>query len=475
MVADSNHPTARLMVCSAGDLSAGAVLQIAHGGQVTLHPELLHHIATRRAEALRRLASDKPVYGVSTGMGKLSSVRLSAEEQAQHQHNLFLARAVGGEPWLTHVEVRALFAVRLATFLHGDAGVSAELCECLVNWLAIDALPDVPRAQAGSAGEIIPLSHAFGPLAGVGTVPRGAPVPFQLGPKEGIALLQGVPQATALGLLWAERAQMRAGQLLQTAALAIAAVGAPHTPYAAELARGDEVLGRVLADLRLAAGPKQHPRLLQAPISFRVAGVALAHLQRSITRLHEAAQRALAGVTDSPALVDGEFLGTAGFHGIELAAAADGLVAALTQAAEVSVARAHRMLDPQVTGLPAQLAAAPGPQTGMVTVHKRAVGALHALRRLAAPAGIGTIETSGGQEDVQSFAVDAMDNLREADVLVRVITACEALIGYQAWLLNGAEHLPGCMLLSTLRSTVGSIDGDRPFGADISQIMAVLG
>src|SRR5216684_1706471 len=82
-----------------------------------------------------------------------------------------------------------------------------------------------------------------------------------------------------------------------------------------------------------------------------------------------AAGRALDGVTDSPAFLDGRFTGTAGFHGIDLAAHCDQLTAALAHAAEVSAARCHRLLDPRVTGLPAQLAARPGPETGLVTVH----------------------------------------------------------------------------------------------------------
>src|SRR4029077_19305383 len=98
--------------------------------------------------------------------------------------------------------------------------------------------------------------------------------------------------------------------------------------------------------------------------------------------LAAAADRAMTGVTDSPAFLDGRFAGTAGFHGIDLAAHCDQLTAALAHAAEVSAARCHPLLDPRVPGLPAQLASRPGPETGLVTVHKRAAGETHALRRL---------------------------------------------------------------------------------------------
>src|SRR5439155_21358400 len=165
------------------------------------------------------LAGGQPVYGVNTGMGALSGVRLSEADQAVHQRNLMLARAVGGPPWLPASDVRALLAVRLRTFLSGDAGVSAALCQRLADFLAAGPAPAVPAQAAGSAGEIAQLAHAFGPLVGLGRVlapdgrtPDGtAPAAvalaehglteFVLGPKEGIALLAGVPGATALSLL----------------------------------------------------------------------------------------------------------------------------------------------------------------------------------------------------------------------------------------------------------------------------------
>ena len=120
------------------------------------------------------------------------------------------------------------------------------------------------------------------------------------------------------------------------------------------------------------------------------------------------------GVTDSPAFLGGRFVGTAGFHGIDLAAHCDQLTAALAHAAEVSAARVHRLLDPHVTGLPAQLARTPGPDAGLVAVHKRAAGEVHAMRRLAVATPVGLIETSGGQEDVQSFGWEAAEVLRAA-------------------------------------------------------------
>jgi len=207
-------------------------------------------------------------------------------------------------------------------------------------------------------------------------------------------------------------------------------------------------------------------------VSFRVAGPVLTQVHRAAAQLEAATRRALTGVTDSPAYLDGRFTGTAGFHGIDLSAHCDHLTAALCHAAEVAAARLHRLLDPAVTGLPAQLAREPGPQAGLAPVHKRAAGEIHAMRRLAVATPVGLIETSGGQEDVQSFAWEAAEKLRAALRHTRAVTAGELLAGYQAAALSGHQPPAGCRaLLDWLAGIVGPIDDDRPFGEDIEHLI----
>jgi histidine ammonia-lyase len=441
----------------------------------------------RCREARAVLRAGQPVYGVNTGMGAMSGVRLTPRQQREHQRNLLLARATGGPPWLDAADARALIAVRLRTFLSGDAGVSAALCQRLAGVLSAGLVPAVPRTGVGSAGEILPLAHAFGPLCGIGRVlaPDGGTRPagdalrehglteFALGPREGHALLAGVPGTTALAIRRVADARALAARMESAAALSIVAASASRDPYRAECGRGDPVLGLVLGRLRRAAGEPAGPVALQAPVSFRVAGPVLTHVQRAANGLAGAIRRALAGVTDSPAFLGGAFVGTAGFHGLDLAAHCDQLTAALVHAAEVSAARVHRLLDSRVTGLPPQLAARPGPDTGLVTVHKRAAGEVHALRRLALPSTVGLIETSGGQEDVQSFGWEAAESLRQAVRHGHAVASCELLTAYRAVTLSPHPVPPGCRaLLDSLTGIVGRIDADRPFGEDIERLTA---
>ena len=459
---------------------------IASGQAVRIEPASLDVVRQRREQALAALRGGRLVYGVNTGMGKLSSVRLNEEQQRAHQRNLLLARAVGGPPWLEVAEARSVLAVRLVTFLSGDAAVSAELCQRLADFLNDGIVPAVPRAGAGAAGEITHLAHAFGPLAGIGQVlgPGGTVRParevlrsrgigeFSLGPKEGIALIQGVPGATGLSVLRLGETAGLTALMEAAAALSVVAIRASRDPYRAACGRGDDVLAGVLSRLRVFAGDEPSPRGLQAPVSFRVAGPVLTQVIRAAAFLEAAVRRALTGVTDSPAFLDGRFTGTAGFHGNDLAAHCDLVTAALCHAAEVSSARIHRLMDPAVTGLNAQLAREPGPDAGLAPVHKRAAGEVHAMRTLASATPVGLIETSAGQEDVQSFAWEAVGKLATALRHARAVTACELLAAWQAAALSGRELPAGCEpLINWLAGIIPPIDHDRPFGQDIERLV----
>ncbi len=479
-----------ITITRAGDLDRAVVLAVADGADLTLAPALLDDVATRRADVETALARGGPVYGVTTGLGAASTVILTPAEQASHQHRLLLARAVGGPPWLPRADVRALVAVRLRTFLEGDAGVTPALCQALVDLLAADVVPAVPATGAGSAGEIIPLAHAFQVLAGIGSVflPDGGVVaaadalaaaglhPWTPAAKEGIALLEGVPGSTALAVRRGAQGRRLAQRQLEVGALSAVAVAASGDPYRDSSARGDQVLADVLRRVRdLTVVPHPGAGALQAPVSMRVLGPVAANLERRLTQLDEAADRALGGVSDSPAYDDQAFGGTTGFYGLDLASAFDALTAAVVHCAEVSCARLHRLLDDRVTGLPRQLSANPGAEAGLVVVHKRAVGVLHGVRRTVIPSPVGLVETSLGQEDVQSFSWEAAEQIRVALAGLAEVLACELLAGRHALRLSGRTVPAGLRaLVEAVDAVVPPIDGDRPFGVDVEALRRLL-
>ena len=470
-----------LHVAHPEDLDAAAVLRVADADPLVLEPALLEAVARSRAETLTALASGARVYGVTTGMGSQATLAVGTADQPGFQGDLMLARSVGSAPWLDHRTVRAVLAVRLRTLLAPEAGVSPELVAALAALLDTGLHPGIPATGNGAAGEIIPLAHLGAFLTGQDTGPTGdsvAGTAYTFAAKEGVAFLQGVPVATARAVLVAADVRLLVAQQVAVTAAEVALTRAPRDPYHPALARGDAELGTVLAGLRSLAGDEPDPRMLQAPVSFRVAGPALAHLLRAASRLDEAVERALTGVTTSPALVDGTFLGTAGFDGFDLAASLDAVRLALLHAAETGAARLHRMLDPRVTGLPPQLSPEPGRQTGLVAVHKRAVGLLHEARRGSAPASLGAVETSQGQEDVQSFGLEAARAAADAVDVLRDVTASELLAVHQATLLDdtaprGTERLR--MVLHKASEHLGTTTRDRILGREVAAIAHVLG
>lgn len=502
-----------LRISDPQQLDAAAIAEIAGGRPLRLEQSLLDTISAQRREVLELLADGSPVYGVNTGMGAASEVPLDVIAQSRHQNNLMLARAVGSAPWLTRSETRAVIAVRLQTFLTGDAGVSAELCVRLAELLSMDLLPAIPRTRIGAAGEIIPLAHLGGALTGSGafladagnsasdpshrrdghSAVQGAGdgavdaagvfdaaemAPYSFGTKEGVALIEGVPVTTALAILLANDARLLAAQAIALLSAEVCLVGASRDPFDPALARADAELGAVLGAIRRLAGEDSSPRTLQSPLSFRVLGPAVAQLLRSIAAVEAAVGRALNGVTDSPAYLDGRFIGTAGFDGFDLSASLDGLRLSLIHVAETSAARVHRLLDERFTGLPRQLSGQPGLYAGMVAVHKRTVGVVHELVAAARASSVGAIETSFGQEDVQSFSAEAAEACDHAAVGLRDILACELLTVIQGVRLaqNPLEHVDRRLgtLVDDASDLLPAGTDDRAFGKDISLLNELL-
>nr|WP_221374064.1 aromatic amino acid lyase [Actinoplanes polyasparticus] len=459
------------------DLDRTVIAAVARGAcHLELAPDLVGALTRSRRSTLADLEG-RVVYGVNTGMGAMSGLRLDAEAQRRHQDNLMIGRAVGSAPWLRRDQARAVLAARLRTFLDPAAGVSPELCRRLADLLNADVVPAIPARGSGAAGEIIPLAHAGAALIGAGqfldsdgSVDAGPAdlTPRSFGPKEGIAFLEGVPGLTGLAVLGSAAARVLIDQVVVGAAASHTVIRASLDPLQPALADSDE-LRTVLESLRDLRG-KAEPGALQAPVSFRVTAPALAVAMRAVAGVEAAVDRALNAVTDSPAHLDGEFVGTFGFAGTDLTASLGALTTALVHLAEVSAARLHRLLDPRVTGLAPQLSHSPGLHAGMAAVHKRAAGVTHRLRRFAIPALTGAIETSLGQEDVQSFGFEAAECLDEVLTGLRDVLACELLAVVQAQRLGA----PPSSALDDIDAALPHGTADRPFGRDLDRIISLL-
>lgn len=469
--------------------------RIVHGREPIVPTDVaLESVRETRARMLAHIDDGAVAYGVTTGLGHLASVAISADDQAELQRSLLTARAAGlGSPLPAEV-VRGVMALRLAGFLQAAAGVTPELCAFLAARIDDGWLPLVPDGPYGAAGEIGPLAHLFQTFIGEGWVEeqgvfvpaaealaRRRVEPYDPLPKEGIALLNGSPFATALGIKLNNRATGLVPTATTAAALGIAVTGASAratSPRLGALA-GDPYATRVQERLsQLLAAEDVWGDSAQPPVSARVIpqvhGVAL----RCIAALDTILDERLRGTSDSPVFLAADEAGGDGlyasgaFHAPDVVIALETLAIALCHVVNLIEKRVHRLLDSRFSQLPDQLTTRPGVQAGVVALHKTVVGLAAEARTLAVPASVNALDTSNGQEDMQSFT------FLVAQRVDRVLDALEMALACELVALRQAAHLSDprpagralAEVVATLAGVVEPVDRDRTLSADIRRV-----
>jgi len=466
------------------------------GEPLEVAPALYEEVDRRRTAMLGALEAGTPAYGVSTGLGYLSTRPIAPGDRDTWQRSILLGRAVAvGEP-LSREVVRGAMLLRLVGFLHGHAGVSAELCRTIAARLDDGWTPYVPAGPHGAAGEIIPLSHLFQTLVGEGFVleageriPAGDALrsrglePYVPGAKEGLALVNGAPLAPALAIELVDRAGPLLEHATLAAALAAAVTDASWRPFSPRIARLKGDPGQLAVSERLVqlgAGGDWADRP-QAPVSLRVVPQVHGAVLDALVYAEQQLERELRAVTDSPLYLpaeDGEpegFYPSGNFHAQAVGFRLDLLAIAFAQLANLAEKRLHRLLDGRFSGLPEQLAAEPGRQTGASVLHKAVVALCAENRLLAAPASATISDTSAGQEDVQALSPLAADKLR------RLLANVELALAYELVALRQARHLHGRPLPAPLEAAAAQLGelvpplaDDRPLAPDVERVRALV-
>jgi histidine ammonia-lyase len=463
--------------------------------RLELAPEALTRVDERRRAMLEALADGRPLYGVTTGLGYLSSQSIPEADRAALQRSILLGRAVAVGAPLPEVVVRGALLLRLTGFLEGGAGVSSALCRFLADRLNDRFVPYVPSGPHGAAGEVSQLAHLFAAFVGEGTVLEGGAIvpaadalaargaaPYEPGLKEGIALVNGAPFAPALTapLLWRARDLLEHATL--AAALSAAVTRASARPYSTRIGelKGDPAQLRIHARLVELLGPDFGDRS-QAPVSLRVAPQVLGAVGAVLDAADEQLARELAAVTDSPLHLPEHgdepagFYPSGNFHAQALAFALDSVAIAFTQLGNLSEKRLHRLLDARFSGLPEQLAVDPGRQTGLTVLHKSVVALCAENRLLAAPASIAAWDTSAGQEDVEAFTPLGAAKLERLLENVELILAYEFAALAQARRLADAPPPPALAAASeSLAAAMPLVEDDRPLAVDVERVRELV-
>ncbi|MGZ2411761.1 histidine ammonia-lyase [Sphingomonas sp. F9_3S_D5_B_2] len=399
------------------------------GAAARLDDASLRRIDQAAASVERIVAGGGTVYGVNTGFGILANTRIPPHRLAELQTNLILSHSAGlGDPLPRHI-TRLMIVLKLVGLGRGHSGVRRDVIDGLQALLDHDAMPLIPaQGSVGASGDLAPLAHMTAALMGYGSIDVAGAVmtataalthlgiaPLQLGPKEGLALINGTQASTAIAL----DALFR-GERVFAAALAAGAMSTdalkgsakPFHPYVSEL-RGQPGQIRVAAAIRgllegsgiLCSHETDCPKV-QDPYSFRcqpqVMGSALDLLEHAARTLTIEA----AAVTDNPVVFPDEDSTISGgnFHAQPVAFAADIIAMALCEAGSLSERRTAVLIDPKMSGLPAFLTQDSGVNSGLMIPQVTAAALVSENKSLAFPASVDSIPTSAGQEDHVSMA-----------------------------------------------------------------------
>ena len=489
------------MMLTPAKVSLGQWRDIYRGQSFTLDPACYPAIERAAATVQAIIARGEPVYGINTGFGKLATIRIDRDDLSTLQRNIVLSHAAGvGDPAPVPV-TRLMMALKLASLAQGASGVSMATIHLLQALLDKELTPLVPaQGSVGASGDLAPLAHMTAAMIGTGhfmvkgeSVEAGKALadaglaPLDLGPKEGLALLNGTQFSTAYALAGLFEAENLHQTALVTGALATDAARGSDTPFDPRIhaLRGHRGQSETAAALRaLMAGSAIRDSHLtgdervQDPYCLRcqpqVMGAVLDLLRQAAATLATEAN----GVSDNPLIFTGtgEALSGGNFHAEPVAFAADMIALGLCEIGSLVERRIAMLVDPALSGLPAFLTPKPGLNSGFMIPQVTAAALVAENRQRATPASVDSIPTSANQEDHVSMAAHGARRLLPMAQNTASIIAIELLAAAQACDFHAplASSAPLEEVRRLLRLTVPHLDEDRYLYPDMQQALHLV-
>nr|NUR36812.1 histidine ammonia-lyase [Sphingomonas sp.] len=470
------------------------------GADARLDDAAMYRIADAAEAVDRIVAGGQTVYGVNTGFGLLASTRIPDERLAELQTNLILSHSAGlGDPLPRHV-TRLMIVLKLLGLGRGHSGVRPTVVEGLQTLLDSDAMPVIPsQGSVGASGDLAPLAHMTAALMGYGRVDVAGRIvpasdalkelglePLQLGPKEGLALINGTQASTALALDALFSGERVFAAAVLAGSLSVDALKGSAKPFSAQVSelRGQPGQIRVAAKIAdLLNGSDiltSHIACsrVQDPYSFRcqpqVMGASLDLLQNAARTLRIEA----GAVTDNPILFPDEDAAISGgnFHAQPVAFAADTIAMALCEVGSISERRISVLVDPKMSGLPAFLTQDSGVNSGLMIPQVTAAALVSENKTLAFPASVDSIPTSAGQEDHVSMAPIAARKAGQiarnaAGVIAVELMAAAEGIDYHAPLKTSARLQ---VVHDTVRALSPHFTADRYWADEMSALQEAV-
>ena len=474
---------------------------IYRGAAALLDPACRPAVRAGAAAVDRIVAKGEPVYGINTGFGKLASVRIQDSDLAKLQRNLVLSHAAGvGEPMPRPI-ARLMLALKFSSLAQGASGVRLETLDLLAAMLAADVIPVVPsQGSVGASGDLSPLAHMAAAMLGVGEVfaPSGrlpaaeglaaaGLAPVVLGPKEGLALLNGTQFSTAMALAGLFEAEAAFQAALVTGALTTDAARGSDTPFDPRIhalrrhpgqIETAAALRALMAGSAIRASHLTGDTRVQDPYCLRcqpqVMGAALDILRQAATTLETEAN----GVSDNPLIFadTDEALSGGNFHAEPVAFAADIIALAICEIGALAERRIAMLVDSSLSGLPAFLTPRPGLNSGFMLPQVTAAALVAENKQRANPASVDSIPTCANQEDHVSMAAHGAARLLPMAANVFAVIGIELLAAAQGCDFHAplASSAPLEAARALLRTQVPHLDDDRYIHPDLAAASALV-
>ncbi|HOR07877.1 MAG TPA: histidine ammonia-lyase [Candidatus Fermentibacter daniensis] len=470
------------------------------GAPAVLAASAREAVAKSRAAIDAAVSAVRPTYGINTGFGRLASTVIDGDSLAELQRNLLVSHACGTGPLVPPDIVRVAMILRAASLARGRSGIRPETLDCLLAVYNAGIIPAVPsRGSLGASGDLAPLAHMCLPLLGEGEVlgengailPGAAALassgiaPVVLQAKEGLALINGTPVLTA----YAACSLLDLAKLMDAADVAAAMSAevllATTSAFDAELVALRPHPGAVASALNLRAALSGSAIVESHRDCPRVQD---AYSIRCTPQVHGASRDAaryagsvisveLASVTDNPLMLpDGSFQSGGNFHGQPVAFAADHLCLAASELGAISERRTERLLNPDLSGLPAFLAARPGLDSGLMIAQYTSAALASENKILCHPASVDSIPVSGAQEDHVSMGAVSARKAMDVVTNARYIVATELYCAFRAYaMLDRQGRGAGTGAAFDAISTVASTDaGERRFDGEIAAVGGLI-
>ncbi len=497
MVGRIDFDCGEAVVVTGENLTLGEVVQVANGRDVRLSAGAEERILKAYQTVRDKIDEKKPVYGITTGFGKLSNIAINETQSSQLQKNLIMSHACGvGKPFSEEV-TRAIMLLRANTLANGHSGVNPGVVKTLVEMLNRGVHPVIPeKGSLGASGDLANLAHVALVMIGMGeavyqekkyqgkTAMKKAGIrTIELEGKDGLGLINGTQVMTALGALHIKDAFQLMAAANIAAALTMEAmqgITSAMDPRIQEVRphAGQSVCAREIRNLLEGSTYVNKANRVQDAYTLRCVPQVHGASLDAMNYVKQVLTVELNSVTDNPIVFpeEGEIISGGNFHGQPLALALDFLAIAVSELANISERRIERLVNPQLSGLPPFLVKQCGLNSGYMIAQYTAASLVSENKILAHPASVDSIPSSANQEDHVSMG--AISARKAGDIIenVRQVLAIELMCAAQAIELRGEGTLgKGTQkAYEAIREIVAALKTDRVIYSDINKLAGLV-